>query len=444
MHAHSRIRRSRLHLTASALSAASGLGLASAAHGGFSYAFAFGFPPLTEMAANGSTDTSNLIRLTTGGGQAGSVFAVTPQDVSGGFSTSFMFRIVRGPAGIVGDGFAFVLHNDPSGPAALGSGGSGIGYDGIQKALVIEFDTFCFPNEFPGTHVSVQTGGADVVTASDSASLAHALLSPPTTAVDITDERFHVVRIDYLPPSPPDPGTLNVYLDEGLVLTTPLDLQAVPDDGSGTVDLTDGIGTMFAGFTAGSGLADSVHIIGDWSFDEGGCVPPYGFLGWSGWGGPGSELVMGGRFGGTGPVTYQWSKDGQDLVDGGRINGATTFELTINDSAPQDEGLYQLTVSGACGSLVFDYPIDLTPACNRADVTDIGDTGAGPDNQLTVDDIIAYVNVFSDGTGCPGEPGVPCNMADITDIGDTGSGADGQLTVDDIIAFVNAFSDGCA
>jgi hypothetical protein len=81
--------------------------------------------------------------------------------------------------------------------------------------------------------------------------------------------------------------------------------------------------------------------------------------------------------------------------------------------------------------------------CNRADITDIGDTGAGPDDQLTVDDIIAFINTFGDEIGCPGTPGVACNRADITDIGDTGAGPDGQLTVDDIIAFINAFGDGC-
>jgi hypothetical protein len=83
----------------------------------------------------------------------------------------------------------------------------------------------------------------------------------------------------------------------------------------------------------------------------------------------------------------------------------------------------------------------LIAACSRADLSDIGDTGAGPDAQLTVDDIIAFVNTFSDASGCPAAP--PCNRADLADIGDTGTGADGQLTVDDIIAFVNAFSDGC-
>jgi hypothetical protein len=82
-------------------------------------------------------------------------------------------------------------------------------------------------------------------------------------------------------------------------------------------------------------------------------------------------------------------------------------------------------------------------ACNRADVTDIGDTGAGPDGELTVDDIIAFVNTFGDSVGCPGVPNVACNLADITDIGDTGAGPDGELTVDDIIAFVNSFGDGC-
>jgi hypothetical protein len=39
--------------------------------------------------------------------------------------------------------------------------------------------------------------------------------------------------------------------------------------------------------------------------------------------------------------------------------------------------------------------------------------------------------------------GCPCSLADIADIGDTGAGPDGELTVDDVIAFVNAVGYGC-
>jgi hypothetical protein len=95
---------------------------------------------------------------------------------------------------------------------------------------------------------------------------------------------------------------------------------------------------------------------------------------------------------------------------------------------------YSISFTGTC------YPGG-GGGCNRADITDIGDSGAGPDGQLTVDDLIAFVNTFGDAIGCPGT--APCNRADITDIGDTGAGPDGELTVDDIIAFVNAFGDGC-
>lgn len=84
-----------------------------------------------------------------------------------------------------------------------------------------------------------------------------------------------------------------------------------------------------------------------------------------------------------------------------------------------------------------------TAACSRADITDIGDTGAGPDGQITVDDIIAFVNAFSDATGCPGTPGVACNRADVFDIGANSAGPDGQLTIDDIIDFVHSFVEGC-
>ncbi len=86
------------------------------------------------------------------------------------------------------------------------------------------------------------------------------------------------------------------------------------------------------------------------------------------------------------------------------------------------------------------------PACSLADITHIGgsaDDPGAPDGQLTVDDLIVFVNAFGWGQGCPAAPGAACNVADVTDIANSGAGPDGQLTVDDIIAFVNAYGDGC-
>lgn len=79
-----------------------------------------------------------------------------------------------------------------------------------------------------------------------------------------------------------------------------------------------------------------------------------------------------------------------------------------------------------------------------ADIAAVGGTAQGPgtpDQQLTVDDIITFVGLVSDGTGCPGD--APCSLADVCGIGGTSQPPDGQLSVDDVIAFINAFSDGC-
>jgi hypothetical protein len=61
-------------------------------------------------------------------------------DLSKGFETEFTFRLHGGgPGNAVGDGFAFVLHNQ--GFKAIGASGDGLGYKGIKNAVVIEFDT---------------------------------------------------------------------------------------------------------------------------------------------------------------------------------------------------------------------------------------------------------------------------------------------------------------
>lgn len=51
---------------------------------------------------------------------------------------------------------------------------------------------------------------------------------------------------------------------------------------------------------------------------------------------------------------YEWRKDGVLLANGGNISGATGSVLTVNNVSLTDEGIYQVTVTGQCGTVVSD------------------------------------------------------------------------------------------
>lgn len=88
------------------------------------------------------------------------------------------------------------------------------------------------------------------------------------------------------------------------------------------------------------------------------------------------------------------------------------------------------------------YPWGGTP-CNAADVVGVGSTESQlspPDGQLTVDDVLAFVNLYLSGANCPGLS--RCNRADIA--GESGAPEpDGVLDAGDLVAFINAMSEGC-
>ena len=67
-----------------------------------------------------------------------SVFLNYPQYI-GSFFASFTYQDVGGGGA---DGAVFVLQNDPRGPAALGGGGGGLGYNGITPSVGLEFNLY--------------------------------------------------------------------------------------------------------------------------------------------------------------------------------------------------------------------------------------------------------------------------------------------------------------
>ena len=96
----------------------------------------------------------DLTPLRLGMGLSGAAWFHRPVEVSGGFQTDFSFRITPpkepaawdhasgcwvGPRG--SHGFAFVLHLDGRGTAALGASGVELGHGGLTPAVAVQFTT---------------------------------------------------------------------------------------------------------------------------------------------------------------------------------------------------------------------------------------------------------------------------------------------------------------
>ncbi len=382
-------------------------GAASGTRADLSYAFVFGEP--AEITKNGSAVFANgAYELTTADGQAGSMFHADKQQVRDGFHSIFSFRI--GQASILGDGLAFVLHNDPAGVAALGNAGSGLGYEGLTSALAIEIDTFSFHNpedpqsEPPAIHVALHTGGNDPVSSEGGSTVAFAILNLPLDRLgsDVN------VAVTYVPPDPDEPGSegnLQVWVEEQEMLNVDIDLGNITDVGLDGDSIVDENGFMFMGFTASTGLADSTHVITDWTVRDNtgrSCVEPQWHLASWGSGSDGTNFsaaftveVSGSR-----PIAFSWLKDDVELdpnADPTRIVGADSPRLTIAPATmAADSGFYRLRAVNACGTMDMDnfMRFGIENECNDID---FNNDGLFPDDN----DLIAFLAVLAGGD-CPG------------------------------------------
>ena len=96
--------------------------------------------------------------LTDGPFQAAAVWAPTPVDLRA-FRTSFVFRL-DGEPGRLGDGLTLALAGTPAAP---GTAGRGLGYQGLTDSVAIKFDLVDNAGEGADS-VGLFTGGADPTT----------------------------------------------------------------------------------------------------------------------------------------------------------------------------------------------------------------------------------------------------------------------------------------
>ena len=99
------------------------------------------FDAAAGWTSNGhaSPVSANSATLTDGqGSEASSVFLNRPQYI-GAFVASFTYQDVGGGGA---DGCAFVLHNAPAGPSALGAPGGSLGCNGISPGVAVQFNIY--------------------------------------------------------------------------------------------------------------------------------------------------------------------------------------------------------------------------------------------------------------------------------------------------------------
>ena len=182
------------------------------------------------------------LHLNPAGGGTGGAFIPVKQFIRDGFDVTFQYDI-HDLVNSGGDGFAFVIQNNPL--LREGGGGGGMGYAGISNSLAVEFDTWSNPESSDpnANHISIHTRG----TLRNSDQQSNAL-----GTVSATLDGVHTARIIYTP------GLLSVFLDN---LTVPV--LTVTNNLATSFPLD--FGRAWLGFTASTGAGIESHDILSWS-----------------------------------------------------------------------------------------------------------------------------------------------------------------------------------
>ena len=218
----------------------------------------------------------NVLRVTPDmGGQSGSAFSTNAVSLASNasFSTAFRFRIYTTTGGGAcdgqgcgADGIVFAVQTVSN---TAGGGGGGIGYQGLQNSVGIEFDTW---NNGAGDAYSSNHVGVDLNGNMNSVVLAN-------VANEMNNGNIWSAWIDYNGAN----NLLELRLAEGANAARPTSALL-----SYTVDLINYLGTSnaYVGFTSGTGAAWDNHDILAWQFNStydpigniGGTVPEPGTI----------------------------------------------------------------------------------------------------------------------------------------------------------------------
>jgi uncharacterized repeat protein (TIGR01451 family) len=237
------------------------------------------FPTPTDLQLNGTQPTvsGGVLHLNPSQqNQVGAAWYPILQPVSNGFSTTFKFQITN-PSQPTADGIAFVIQNSGAGLQAVGDGGGGIGYQGIDNSLAVEFDTYANETDpewdgsgnAPANHVAIQSCGLQA----NSAAHTQCEISLATAPVSLADGAPHTVQIEYTTGIPIPPGcefcsssVMQVTIDGLAVFEgdgVPVDLSTLLQLANPSDNVAD---SAYVGLTAATGFFQEADDILSWTF----------------------------------------------------------------------------------------------------------------------------------------------------------------------------------
>jgi len=181
----------------------------------------------------------NCYQLTpNSGGQSGSIFSMSSIDLTQPFAFDAVFNFGTKDANGA-DGIVFILATSNT---ALGTGGGGLGYDGITPSFAIEYDDYQNSNfgDPASDHIAVISAG----------SVNHTLpsnLVGPISIANIEDGEDHCFSIIW------DPATLTI--------TAALNSDLISYTGDIVANFFSGNPIVYYGFSSGTGSLSNLHTV---------------------------------------------------------------------------------------------------------------------------------------------------------------------------------------
>lgn len=150
----------------------------------------------TTGNANATANCNEFIITPNSTNQTGSLYSTTPINLNTSFS--LLFEVNFGCDGFGGEGMAFVLQ---PGAWTTGTGGFGLGYQGLTNTIAVEFDTRDNQGsgqttnwDIAGDHISIMSGG--IINHSAAGCLTGLPLDPISTFTgEVEDCQDHMVEI---------------------------------------------------------------------------------------------------------------------------------------------------------------------------------------------------------------------------------------------------------